>query len=536
MTASLRIVLLVFTGAFVGLSQPVVSPGGVVNSGNYLPACVANGGVAPGSIFVIFGRGLGPSELRQVSSFPLSNTLEGTSIRVTVAGTTVDALPIYTSATQVAAVLPSGTPVGSGTVAVSYGGGTSAPAPIRVIRNAFGIFTLNQSGSGQSVVEIAEAASRAINGPSAVARAGQTMVLWGTGLGAIQGDEAAGPLPNQPIDAPVTVWVGNQQAKVIYAGRSGCCAGLDQIVFEAPHGVEGCYTPLAVEVGGVYSNFGSIAIGSCADASPTQTVRPLTNTGGILIAGIDFQAPGLPSFRGEFFSASFRNAGDTGTARVQSLTELFLGGPAPPPGSCALLPPANRNPALLFIPPVSAPSSLDAGTAITVSGSGGDRNVPSVAKGEYELAVDQTTLPAGRYQITNASGGADIGAFDLPIDLSRPTWGPTPEVIPRSQDLTITWTADPSDQGLVAVTGSANACGDQFVTFVCYERASAGALTVPSRILQQLPSAAVGQSFVPGSLGVASLSPNAQRSFTAPNLDIGFLLFLNVRYRLTYYQ
>ena len=34
------------------------------------------------------------------------------------------------------------------------------------------------------------------------------------------------------------VWVGNKQAKVTYAGRSGCCVGIDQVVFEradTPH-------------------------------------------------------------------------------------------------------------------------------------------------------------------------------------------------------------------------------------------------------------------------------------------------------------
>src|SRR5262249_30617086 len=36
------------------------------------------------------------------------------------------------------------------------------------------------------------------------------------------------------------VLVGGIAAKVVYTGRSGCCAGIDQIIVEVPRGVEGC--------------------------------------------------------------------------------------------------------------------------------------------------------------------------------------------------------------------------------------------------------------------------------------------------------
>jgi uncharacterized protein (TIGR03437 family) len=67
-----------------------------------------NTGMALGSMFVIFGSGLGPVTLQQVSSYPLPTTqgLGGTSVTVTVAGTTVPCIMIYTLSTQVAAVLP----------------------------------------------------------------------------------------------------------------------------------------------------------------------------------------------------------------------------------------------------------------------------------------------------------------------------------------------------------------------------------------------------------------------------------------------
>jgi uncharacterized protein (TIGR03437 family) len=50
-----------------------------------------------------------------------------------------------------------------------------------------------------------------------------------------------------PVDAEV--YVGGKRAAVTYKGRSGCCAGIDQIVFTVPEGVEGCYVPVVVKTG-----------------------------------------------------------------------------------------------------------------------------------------------------------------------------------------------------------------------------------------------------------------------------------------------
>lgn len=97
-------------------------------------------GIAQGAVFVVFGQQPGPAQLVQVSSYPLptSQGLAGTSIRITVAGTSVDAIMLYTLATQVAAVVPSNTPVGTRTFTVTYNGQASAPAPITVVPSSFG--------------------------------------------------------------------------------------------------------------------------------------------------------------------------------------------------------------------------------------------------------------------------------------------------------------------------------------------------------------------------------------------------------------
>jgi hypothetical protein len=81
---------------------------------------------------------------------------------------------------------------------------------------------------------------------------------------------------------------GNKQAKVTYAGRSGCCVGVDQIAFEMPAGVQGCYVNVAVKAGGVVSNFTTMAVAPnpspvCADANGPQT----TDLAPILTNGLD---------------------------------------------------------------------------------------------------------------------------------------------------------------------------------------------------------------------------------------------------------
>ncbi|MGH8246396.1 MAG: hypothetical protein ACREUU_08180, partial [Gammaproteobacteria bacterium] len=221
------------------------------------------------SIFIVFGSNLGPATLVQVSSFPLPTAagLAGTSVRVTVAGTSLDAIMLYTSATQVAAVLPSSTPLGSGTVTVTYSGRTSATAPITVVRSSPGIFALNQAGSGPGVIQnVISESSRPFNAVTEPVRPGQIMILWGTGIGPVSGNEAAGPLPGNLANINLRVWVGGREAEVQYRGRSGCCVGVDQIVFVVPAGVEGCYVSVAVQIDNVISNYVSIAVASSGNA------------------------------------------------------------------------------------------------------------------------------------------------------------------------------------------------------------------------------------------------------------------------------
>src|SRR5947207_3297285 len=112
----------------VALAMPAAAApqiGAILNAASYALPGLPNSGIAPGSMFVVFGTGLGPAALQQASGFPLPATLGGTSMRVIAGTTVVDAIMVYTSATQVAAILPSSAPAGIGLLAVTYQGRTS---------------------------------------------------------------------------------------------------------------------------------------------------------------------------------------------------------------------------------------------------------------------------------------------------------------------------------------------------------------------------------------------------------------------------
>ena len=162
-----------------------------------------SGGIAQGSMFIVKGGAMGNCGTAIATTFPLQTGMNGTQIRVTVAGTTVNARMIYVVACrtggpdQLAAILPSNTPIGTGTLQVVYQGRASVNVPIRVVANSFGMFTRNQAGSGPVIVQnfISET-NTPTNGLLESANVGQTEILWGTGLGAVNPvSEINGPVP-----------------------------------------------------------------------------------------------------------------------------------------------------------------------------------------------------------------------------------------------------------------------------------------------------------------------------------------------------
>jgi uncharacterized protein (TIGR03437 family) len=76
-------------------------------------------GHGAGLDFVMFGSNMGPGALAQAPSLPLPTKLEGTSVKVTSNGISVDCPIICTSAGQIAAIMVSDTPPDAATRSTS---------------------------------------------------------------------------------------------------------------------------------------------------------------------------------------------------------------------------------------------------------------------------------------------------------------------------------------------------------------------------------------------------------------------------------
>ncbi|MGD0670037.1 MAG: hypothetical protein ABSB23_21060 [Bryobacteraceae bacterium] len=211
----------------------------VMNNYSYILPGTSNYGIAPGSIFVIFGSGMatpGAQAVLQDSTKGLPLTLNGASVAVTVSGLNLQPALYYATPTQIAAVLPSNTPLGTGTITVTYNETTSAPATIQVVQSALGIATMPGDGTGQAM---ATDANYNFISPTNSAASGQIITLWGTGLGAspADSDTTYTATPHQNTSVPLTVSfleTGHAPA-IVWAGRSGY-PGLDQINIQIPVG------------------------------------------------------------------------------------------------------------------------------------------------------------------------------------------------------------------------------------------------------------------------------------------------------------
>jgi uncharacterized protein (TIGR03437 family) len=180
---------------------------GLTNNYSGIAQGLPNYGIAPGSLFVIYGTKLA-STTNTKEAFPLTNSLSGTSVSVSVGGTTVQPGLYYVTAGQIAGVLPSSTPTGPATITVTNGSTTSNAFTFQVVQSAFGIDTVYQTGTGQGVVTDANYKLITFNYS---ASPGQAVIIWGSGVGAdTKNDDKTYPLPNQDnlTNIPMQAYVG----------------------------------------------------------------------------------------------------------------------------------------------------------------------------------------------------------------------------------------------------------------------------------------------------------------------------------------
>ncbi|HEV3333480.1 MAG TPA: hypothetical protein VG096_20995 [Bryobacteraceae bacterium] len=218
----------------------------ITNGASNLP-----GPIAPGEIVVLYGSGMGPATLQtyQLNSSGLVPTsLAGTSVFF-------DGIPapiIYTSSTQVGAVVPFELTEPNIQVFVQYQNQTSPALPIATTLAAPALFTTGESGHGQAV---AFNQNQQANSSATPAPVGSMITLYATGLGQTSppGTDGLPGTASPPAAAlPVTVTIGGQSATVqgSASGVPGVVAGLMQVTVQVPASLAAnAAAPVTLQVG-----------------------------------------------------------------------------------------------------------------------------------------------------------------------------------------------------------------------------------------------------------------------------------------------
>jgi uncharacterized protein (TIGR03437 family) len=214
----------------------------VVNAASLFPGYVTpfpTGAVAPGEIVSLFGNGFG-------------------SATPTVTFGISPATVLYSSDCQINAVVPFEVNPGYTTlVTVQSEDQTLGPIKLPVVVAAPGIFTTNDSGSGQGAILNQDSS---VNSPSNPASRGSIVSVYMTGVGALSpsiADGSLGPL-TPPFPAPVAsinATIGGVNAPVVFAGQApGLIAGVTQVNIQIPQDAPvGAAVPIAIEAAYYFS-------------------------------------------------------------------------------------------------------------------------------------------------------------------------------------------------------------------------------------------------------------------------------------------
>ncbi|MBI2684692.1 MAG: hypothetical protein HYX27_00135 [Acidobacteria bacterium] len=494
------------------------APGGpaitaILNNSSAVPPGFPNYGIPPSSLFVVTGSGLsdaGDPVLQSSEAPGIPLTLNGTSIAVVVNGVTTRPALYYTSPTQLAAVLPAATPLGTGTLVVTYKGANSAPAAIQVVPSAVGINTYN--GSGVATDGATGALLTYINSGSP----GQTIVLWGTGLGANPADsDTTFSTAPHPVNTPLQIYFGGVPARILYQGASGY-PGVNQINVTIPESVPtGCWVPLVAVTGNVISNVVTFPInrggGACVDVQTgynggqIQQLSGQAKLKGGLVSLI--QTTSVDLRRGTVVT----NSANAAFQQYGGLAAAATGGTVSP-GGCIVT-------QVVAGGPIPALVGLDAGT-ITLTGPAGlSVTLPSQfgLKGAYGAILPASAIStAGGMYTFRGSGGADVGPFTSTLSLSSPLLSWTNQSaaasIDKTQGLLVTWTGG-NPGTYVVITGTAVA-GTAAGGYTCLAPVEARQFRVPSYILLGLPNGGGG----------TAVQNNVYSSLSATGIDTGVAL------------
>jgi uncharacterized protein (TIGR03437 family) len=520
-------------------SGPTIT--GVVNNYSYIPTGFPNSGISPGTIFLIFGSGManaptGNVTLESSAGSGIPKSLAGATLSVTVGTTTVQPAMYYATPGQIAAVLPSNTPTGSATITVTYNSATSSAFSFQVVPYALGFDTY--FGTGNGLLTATNTSTGALYTYTNSAKPGETIVLWGSGLGADTADsDTVFTTSPHSVNTPLQIYFGGVPGTILYAGSSGY-PGLDQIDVQIPENAPtSCYVAVVGVAGSgsslTVSNFGSLGIspsgGECNDSIfgisggtiSTLSGQSTVRDGSVFVAQLI--SPATPPQTGtKTDNIAFANfSKETGASYSSSSSSAFS------LGSCSV------TEVITTTGGTSTSTPLDAGN-ISLTGPAGTYSLmtSTFLKGTYEaqLPANAITSSGGAFTFNNGSGGADVGSFKTTVNLPNPILNWTNQsadaTVNRPQGVQVNWTGGGSGTYVIIEGDSSDDTTGASGSFICITNQSALSFTVPGYVTSTLPAGS-------GSLTVENVA--SYSTFTATGLDFGIGFgFTGTRINSTY--
>lgn len=529
-----------FLIAFATLAVPELFYGQSVTISAPVNASGYQAELAPDTVFVMFGSGMGPASLVAANAPNYPASLGGTSVAFTPAagGAAIAAKMIYSSAAQIAGLLPSSIAPGAYSVQVSFNGQTSAAQNVNVVARSFGIATASSSGSGNVQATIGNvnggiSLTRFTTGSTAFggynwtlspAHPGDTLVLWGTGGGSDPLNDTGSSSGDQTAAGNFMVIVGGRPIVPLFAGASSGYPGLWQVNFTLPSDITAdCFVYVQVSAGGKLSNGVNLPIASpgqtsCSEPGLTPSFLSRLDAGGVITTG-NFAIARLTSLGVTQETAS-------GFVGRYQIAKWLLPQIGPKFGFCTIF---DRTFPVGGVDPASPDAELDAGSSLPLSGPNLPAGfalaiIPTVLGTFYSKSPALGTLVNGAYNLS-APGGTQVGPFNastvFPAAFAA-TNIDSIAAINRTQPLTFTWTGTGVDNVYIGITTNTRTGSNQrIVTLNCTIPANLGTYTIPAAALAYLQPSPSGNVAIEGQSPIGSFTANLVPS---GQLDLGIFV------------
>jgi uncharacterized protein (TIGR03437 family) len=217
---------------------PAVTPGGVSSAG----MAPSNAPLAPGSIISIAGASFSAGQT-SAGQLPLGTNLGGT--QVLMAGRLLPL--IYSSGNRISAIVPYDLDVDAQyTMFVGRGSAVSGNETVAIAAAQPAVFLVDSSGDASKPLNLwtqltaGTPIDPALMAPPSPVKAGDSLFVYCTGLGAVEGTQDASmpsPATASKLINPVSVTIGAATAAITSAGLVPGLAGIYQVQLTVPTGI-----------------------------------------------------------------------------------------------------------------------------------------------------------------------------------------------------------------------------------------------------------------------------------------------------------